>query len=221
MELAVTAAPAIAPVPTLRGHRLDELEFQPIPHAYFLRGRELPSVTNLMRENGIGFQGFAPQEALDRGNFCHEASVLIDGNELDWSTVPQDWEGYCRAYERAIREQPVKVVAAERRLFDPGLGVAGTLDRTVIRNAMRMIREIKTGDASDVDVQIAAYARLWNLWFPNEPVNQDVGELLKLNDDGSYRLTDVNLRDGHQDFIACVRLSARRRKHGRPRLVTR
>lgn len=200
-------------------YRLDELEFIPYPHTYIVRGREIPSVTTLMRRYGLGFQGYAPQEALDRGNYVHEASVLIDEDDLEWSTVPEKWRGYLNGYVAARRADGpgVKVVAAERRLWHPEFWYAGTLDRAmiVIRDRVRMIRELKTGDATDVDAQVAAYAHSWNRWFPQTPVSEKAGECLRPNRGGGFERWDLDLEAGWRPFAACLVIEDRRRRNGR------
>lgn len=191
--------------------KLEDLLFNPVPHLYQHgpTGRNLPSVTTLMRENGIGFTGFAPQSALDRGNYTHEASVLIDEGDLDWSQVPIEWLGYSRAYERAMRELHAKPVAAEFRLYHPDFLYAGSGDRVVIRDGKRRGWEIKTGDFTDVSVQCAGYDRMWDFWFPDKPL--DGWDCLKLNDDGTYRLIEnLDVKLGWRDFVSCLCLSTRR-----------
>lgn len=191
--------------------RLDELEFLEVPHQYFVRGQEIESVTHLERKYGIGFTGFAPEEALRRGNYVHEGSVLIDEGDLDWSAVPEKWRGYCEAYQRAIRENPAKVLAAEKRLYHPVYWYAGTLDRAILvyRDGGWGIRELKTGSTEDVDVQVAAYRAMYEFWFPQRKLG--FGECLKVNEDGTYRLFKLDLDEGWRTFAAILVLEERKR----------
>ncbi len=199
------------------GYRLDELEFYAGDHRYLVRGRELPSVTTLMRQHGIGFQGYAPQSALDRGNFVHEASLLIDEDDLHWPNVPEAWRGYCEAYAAARKAEHLTVVQAEGRVWHPHYRYAGTLDRVVLvlRDRLLRVRELKTGDASDVECQVAAYVQARNCWYPHDLVDARVGECLKLNHNGTFRLYDIDLEDGWRGFSACLILEERVRRHRR------
>lgn len=195
-----------------RTFTLDELEFRAVPHEYYVRDRELPSVTMLMRKYSLGFTGYAPEEALNRGTWVHEASVLIDDGDLDWSSVPEQWRGYCEAYQRAVHENPARTLTAEARLFHPVYWYAGTLDRAVLihRDGGWGIRELKTGSTEDVDAQVAAYRAMYEHWFPQRKIG--FGECLKVNDDGSYRLWRLDLDEGWRVFAAILVIEERKRK---------
>lgn len=195
--------------------RLDELEFEKVPHRYVVRGRELGSVTHLLREHGLGFQGVAPQEALNRGQFVHECSVLLDEHDLDRGSVPEKWAGYLDAYELAVRELELRMVAAEWRSWHPDYLYAGTLDRVAIRKGKRLLFDLKTGDTSDVDAQVAGYERLWRYWRPKEPVAY--GACLKVNEDGTYRWFDFDIEAGWRIFAACLVVEERKRANGSKR----
>lgn len=210
MTAAVAIETAITGDLVVAGWGLGELTFDAVPHRYMVRWRELDSVTKIMRACSLGFTGFAPEEALARGNYAHEASVLIDDDALDWSQVPERWAGYCRAYERAIRETRSRAAAAERRMYHPQFWYAGTLDRVVIREGRRIGVELKTGSTTDVSVQSAGYDRLWRFWWPNRPIA--AWECWKLNEDGSYRIHELDVEEGWQDFASCLRIMARRRQ---------
>jgi hypothetical protein len=187
---------------------LDQLEFHPGSHTYLWLGQELPSVTKIMRRHQLGFQGFAPQSALDRGNYVHEAFPLVAEDALDWPSVPEEYVGYCRAAEAYLRDTGTRVVRSEVRLVEPELGYCGTLDFIGIRRGRRLIGEVKTGDASDWDVQAAAYERMWRRWFPQLAVH--FGEGVKLNEDGTWRSDELNLSEGLNVFMACLVLERRR-----------
>lgn len=189
---------------TSNGQRptLAELEFHAGSHTYRWQGRELQSVTKIMRAHGLGFQGFAPQSALDRGNYVHEAFPLIAEGALDWPSVPEEYVGYCRAAEAYLRDTGTRVVRSEERLVEPELGYCGTLDFIGIRRARRLIGEVKTGDASDWAVQAAAYERMWRRWFPQLSVH--FGEGVKLNEDGTWRSEPLDLASGWNAFAACL-----------------
>lgn len=188
--------------------RLDELEFDPHPHVYRWRGRELPSVTHVLRECGLGFQGSPGLGPLLRGQYVHEASVFLDENDLDWATVPEAYAGYLRGYERLIGETTTKPTHAEVRLFHDELGFAGTLDRIFLRRGARGIADIKSGSVRHAAIQISAYRKMWERWHSQEPIS--FGEYWKLNEDGSYRIEEVDLEEGWRDFCAALRVYRRR-----------
>lgn len=196
-----------------RAATLADLEFHEGAHVYRWQGRELPSVTKIMRAHDLGFQGFAPQSALDRGNYCHEAFPLIAEGALEWSNVPEEYVGYCRAAERYLRETETRITDAEIRLVEPDLGYCGTPDAIALRRGVRFLVEVKTGDASDWDVQAAAYVRMWNRWFPTRTVVAAEG--VKLNEDGTYRTETLNIGAAWNVFSACLVLEHRTRGRSR------
>jgi hypothetical protein len=185
---------------------LDQLEFQRVPHVYLWRGRELDSVTKIMRRHGLGFQGVAPQGALDRGIYVHEALPLIG----EWSAIPEDYAGYCHAAEAYLSQTETRITHSELPLVHPELGYCGTPDAVVLRKGRRGLIEAKTGDASDWDVQAAAYVRMWERWFPNLAI--EFVEGVKLNDDGTYRTEDLDIGPGWNAFAACLVLESRTRR---------
>jgi hypothetical protein len=195
---------------------LAELEFYAEGHRYIVRGRELPSVTTLMRRFGLGFQGFAPQEALDRGNYVHAASVLIDEDDLDETSVPPKWGGYLEGYRRAVSSTQTKMIVAEWRFWHPLYAYCGTLDRIGFRGGRRGIISLKTGDKTDANVQEGAYEQGWIYWHPDKPL--EWAECWKLNDNGSCDREPLDLKDGWRIFSACLVIEEQRRKtHGNRR----
>lgn len=198
-------------------HRREHIELLEPEHRYIHvpTSREIPGVTHTMRAHGIGFQGVAPQEALQRGSWVHAASVLIDEDDLDERSVPREWAGYLDAYRRAVRETGVRMLEAEWRFWVPEYGYAGTLDRIALRKARRGQIELKTGDTSDVDVQVAAYDRGWRRWNPERPC--EWAECWKLNDDGTYRIVPIDIEAGWRIFAACLVVEERKRANGSKR----
>lgn len=194
------------------GPSLADLQFTEVPHEYRHRptDRVIPGVTNTMRDAGLGFQGFAPQSALDRGNYTHEASVLIDENALDWSQVPEEWEGYCRAYERAVRERDFTPTNAEWRFWHPQFFYAGTLDRVGFKKGRRGGVELKTGSHRHVATQSGAYDRGWAFWNPTKLL--EWWECWVLHGDGTYTPIELDVAEGFMDFAAVLRVSARKRE---------
>ena len=192
---------------TLADYSLEDLVLVEGPHVYVVGGsHELPSVTHLMRRVGLGFGGAAPQSALDRGRWVHDATTLIDEDDLDWISVPAEYEGYCRAWERVRREVPVEIVRSEWRSYHRAYGYAGTCDRIVQHDGVRQVLEIKTGDTTDWQVQAAAYAELDAHWRPGVP-RAEIGLLVQLASDGTYRTAEASLADPWRTFVAVLQIA--------------
>lgn len=194
---------------------LDDVELIEPEHRYVHRpsGREVAGTTDTLRECGLGFAGFAPQSALDRGNVVHEATVLVDEDDLDWSSVPEEWHGYVRAWERYKRVTEFRPTHAEWRFWHPRFWFAGTADRFGFKKGRRGGVEIKTGSYRHVWAQCGAYDRGWSFWHPDKPL--EWWECVVLNEDGTYRALELardlpSVDEGFQDFAACLRVLARR-----------
>jgi hypothetical protein len=196
-----------------------ELRFDEEPHRYTLMpvGRELPSVTRRMAENRLGFNPEGIPEAIlerasARGSYVHAGSCLIDQGDLDDERVPAEYAGYFAGYRKAIAETRFDPRVSEIRLYSKQWSYAGSPDKVGMRGRWRIGWEIKTGATDDVDVQAGAYDGLWREWFPWAEI--DVWECLRLGRDGSYRLWELDVKNGLIDFHCCLRVSARREARG-------
>jgi len=96
-------------------------------------GIELPSVTTIITK-GLGLHYDSP-EAAARGTAIHEACALLDGggdgSGLDWSSMPEEWHGYLRAWEMAKKWIAGKITAVEMPIRSSRYQYAGRLDRVI------------------------------------------------------------------------------------------
>lgn len=175
---------------------LDEVVFLEEPHSYSLRGKEYPSVTRIINGRlGDPFADVPPDRlefAQGRGNAVHMAAKLLTDGELDWNTVDPRIEGYVRAVERFHYEKKGKIVYTEKRMVSPELGYAGTPDLVMFLDGRRSLIDYKTGQqmTARMQLQTAAYAKLHNALFPNQPIYERYG--LRLQPDGFYKLVHHN-----------------------------
>ena len=123
-----------------------------------------------------------------RGNAVHLAAALLIAGELDWSTVDPRIEGYVRAVERFHAECKGRIVAFEKPLVSPALGLAGRPDLIKFINNRRAVVDYKTSQQMKprMRLQTEGYARLWNSLYPTNPVYDRYG--LRLQPDGFYKL---------------------------------
>lgn len=201
-----------------------ELRFEEEPHRYTLipSGRELPSVTRRMAENRLGFNPDGIPESIlerasSRGSYVHAGTVLIDQDDLDDGRVPEEYLGYFAAYRKALAETGFVPRVSELRLYSKSWWYAGSPDKVGMRRARRIGWEIKTGATDDVDVQAGGYDGLWREWFPWAEI--DAWECLQLRRDGSYRLWELDVKNGLIDFHCCLRVSARRESRSDRRMA--
>ncbi len=88
----------------------------------------LPSVTQIIDSAGL-INEFSKQEfAAHRGLRAHEAARYIFEGRLDWSSVDNRIEGYCRSLEQWIKITGFVAERCEARLYHPELLFAGSFD---------------------------------------------------------------------------------------------
>lgn len=201
----------------------DRLTFDAKAHKYAINGRPVPSVTEIIAENGLYDPRHYPEDARRRGTFVHQASVLLDEKDLHWPSVPEEWAGYLRSWEAFKARMGVLIIETERRVFDPLYGVAGTLDRVMTfgTGTAIWVIDLKTvGDGKGAApfwtrYQTAAYEAMYR---------RETGALmlrrgaLVLRADGSLpRLTEYDDDGDWSAFLALCEATKIRRRHHRER----
>ena len=181
----------------------DVLQFDPITHTYTLRGRRLESVTQVLEDVGISDFSMLPpstrNEALRRGSVVHEAIALDIEDDLDDSSVPEDYMGYVLAARRFRAERQFEVELHEHRFYHPQFFYSGTLDAkgTAVINSQRrkVILDWKSGVASSwVRYQLAAYCG----FFPSPGAELRI--CVEIHKDGTYRIFEFPAAEFRADF---------------------
>jgi len=151
-----------------------------------------PSVTEILSvyPKGIGFDSWLKnvghnserivQEAADFGSKVHDLTERIHkNNELEWLDKEGEpkfdieiWKSVLRYADFWNKLKP-ELIANEMMLVSPALRYGGTLDRIVKINGKRFLIDIKTSNYIHTthELQLSAYAVLWNLLNPNEPID--------------------------------------------------
>jgi hypothetical protein len=167
-------------------------------HLYFLDGRLLPSVTDILKEAGLLVYPGTNEYQKQRGSYVHKATELIDIGMLHWEGLDRALRPYCDGYVRFLGETGFEPLMTERSLYHPGLLYAGTIDRIGVLEGSRVIVDIKTGVPHPAtEIQLAAYSELAR---PHVPVDRCLA--LYLRPDGSYSL--VEARDEARSFNVFV-----------------
>lgn len=205
------------------------LAFEEDAHRYVLDGQPIPSVTQVLTENGLreAFLTVRPdvlERARQRGIAAHAAAHYYDEGDLDESTVDPVVAPYLEAWKAFRAERKVEVLALEQRVADPIWRFAGTIDRILRVPGVRgeIIADIKTGDASGVAYQTAAYEMLAAHLKPLITT----GFLLErwaihLHPDRAvpYSVTVYRDRRDREVFKAALTLTHERARIGRPRFA--
>jgi hypothetical protein len=107
-----------------------QFEFDPVAHRYTLDGRELPSVTLILR--GLDDFSNVParvlEKARDRGTRVHSACNLDVLGILDEATVDDEVAPYLAQFRKFLRESGFMPTLSECRVYDENLWYAGTPD---------------------------------------------------------------------------------------------
>lgn len=147
------------------------LDFDEEHHAYTVDGTVRPSVTQALKDAGLIDTSWYTDEARLRGKAVHAACQFLDEDDLDWDTVLPEYQGYVRAWEKFKRESGFQIgrdadrhFLIEYRLYHPGFGYCGTLDRQGSIGSSDYILDLKTGGPEDWHAyQLAGYSHC----FPN------------------------------------------------------
>ena len=190
------------------------LVFDEAEHRYMLDGRDLISVTTALKEAGMVDDRHWNEEARLRGQYVHQCIALEAEGALDETTVDPLVRPYFEAFRKFQRETRVVLEIVERRICDPLLGYAGTLD-AIGRwpDARRTLFDWKSGFFPPMaGPQTAAYLRCARDFLKTGERISRAG--LHLRSDGTYRLMEFNniVQDEH-DFIAALRVAQFRRRH--------
>lgn len=102
------------------------------PHAYFLNGRRYPSVTQILRMQGVvrfnGVPDYVLERARQRGADVHRLVHYYNEGDLDMSSVDPSYAGYLAAWRQCVKERRLRPLLCEYRIASASHRVAGTLD---------------------------------------------------------------------------------------------
>jgi len=147
------------------------LTFVPERHEYWLDGRRVPSVTEILKDTGVStnFDELgAMSERLrgqielkrDLGSALHADIHAFDDGDLVWRTVDDRVLPYLEAWAIFRENTGLKPLARERVVYHAALNYCGTLDGIFERpDGARVLIDVKTGDPHDAaaNLQTAGY----------------------------------------------------------------
>ena len=190
------------------------LEFDAKTHTYTFDGKEVPSVSEILRfchrEVYEEPDKFLMDQAADRGTRVHLATKALD--ETGECEVDPDIEGYVSAYAKFLSENEVHWQLIEQPVaFTRFIGMttetdtpeyAGTLDRYGTINGENVLVDEKTTSRISkkhkllYGAQLAGYAQALLCKFRDDALAEDreMGEIsfktaiLHLKPDGTYKL---------------------------------
>lgn len=133
---------------------------------------------NWLKANGFNAD-LISQKAMEQGSRIHEAiQMLLEGQEIKFGTMEtgayysrEEWTIISRFIDFYTAFKP-QTVAIEKVLVSDILKYGSQLDYVCILNGERWIIDHKTGSVYDTaSMQVASYVKLWNEYFPKEPID--------------------------------------------------
>lgn len=184
------------------------LEFDAPSHVYRFNGREVPSVTTIIRSAlGDPFERVAARVlefARQRGTAVHRACELDDAGQLDESTVDERIWPYVDAWRTFRRQFKFHVLFAERPLYLDRYGIAGTPDVAIMLPSEDIaVVDRKTGlPGAAAALQTAAYAELiTDVYATRKPPRRFS---LRMRPTGRYTFDEYTSPRDWPDFLACL-----------------
>lgn len=151
-----------------------------------------PSVTEILSvyPKGFGFNSWLKnvgnnaeqivEHAAEFGSKVHELTENIHVTDrIEWLDEKGNprfdieiWKSILKYSNFWTKTNPI-LVANEMKLVSPALRFGGTLDRVIMINGKRFLIDIKTSNYIHTthELQLSAYATMWNMLNPNEPID--------------------------------------------------
>lgn len=191
---------------------MSKVQFDEATHTYTLDGKELTSVTHIIRYLAVDKANNAdPNMALiarERGSAVHEATVMYDYSGEIPDDFPAEYAPYLEAYVQFVRDYKPQWLLTEHVMGcnDDETGYAGTLDRFGKIDGELVLLDIKTSykvDVPSLTAQLFAYSKLLTKEQPAFNVPQINLYGLQLMRNGKYRLYKCDWFKGASLFIDC------------------
>lgn len=166
------------------------LHFDPVAHRYTWNGKPVPGVTQVLAPMS-SFEHVPPEVLADKsalGTAVHACCEFLDQDDLDESSMREEWVPYVEAYKKFLFECKPKWSHIEDKVFHNKLHYAGTLDRAGELFDYPAIVDLKTVATlhAVVGIQLAAYEAAVDL-KTRKKVRRYA---LQLKPDGTYRLEE-------------------------------
>jgi hypothetical protein len=138
-------------------------DFDEKEHKYSYGGKELPSVTTIIKEVlNIEYPDYAIYHAT-RGTFVHKAIELYLKNILDFSSLDETIKPYLDSFIKFQEQAKIEPILLEERFADKNISFAGTIDIVGKVKGKTYLFDIKTGQKQDsYNAQMAGYKKLLN-----------------------------------------------------------
>jgi hypothetical protein len=194
------------------------LTFRAEDHTYWLGSRRIPGVTTILKP--LYDFSMIPPEVLrakgDLGTAVHLCCELFDEDNLDESSVLDDWRPYVDAWARFVTQAKFIVTEIEQKVFHPGLFYAGQLDRIGYLDGEPVILDIKTTStmSAAVGCQLIAYeeARKADPDYSGPEKYKRIA--VQLKPDGKFAMHEYKEKMDWPTFVSLLTIHQWKQKHG-------
>lgn len=136
------------------------LEFDAASHTYSVKGRVVPSVTQVLQAiENFDHVPFAVLEAArEFGTHVHQACDLLNRGVLDEESLDPQLVPYVNGWKRCLSETGMVVTHSEEKVYNPKMRYAGTLDSRANWKGTTWVIDLKSGAVPrSVGPQLEAY----------------------------------------------------------------
>jgi hypothetical protein len=141
----------------------EHFRFDPVQHQYWVDGKEVLSVTQILKAAGLMPEEYYSDVAGLRGRQIHSLLQALDEGRLLEIPPESAWARYCHAYSCFLSQSRAKIIEVEKPRFSSAYRFAGTPDRLIDLGGNIAVLDIKTGGRCDWHrLQTAGYALLFN-----------------------------------------------------------
>lgn len=122
-----------------------ELTFDPVNHQYWLRGKQIPSVTWVLRVEGAIDDRYYTDYGLARGIAVHKGCELIAKGTVDWRSVDYRILPYLEAYQDFLQKTGFIPEIIEKPFINEDLEYGTKPDQIGTWDSQKTVLELKTG----------------------------------------------------------------------------
>jgi len=134
------------------------IDFESGTHTYIVDGKEIPSVTTILKDVGI-IHGYYAPGAAEKGKRKHKIFEAYLKGTLDWSALSEEEIKLLETFQGWYDKYVAKVIDIEKLVYNKDGHYAGTID-LIYENKFGQIDicDYKTGQPEKWhDLQLAAY----------------------------------------------------------------
>ncbi len=180
-------------------------EFDENTHVYKIDGRQVPSVTQVIKNLFPFYEKKMADWYMQRGSAVHLAIHLMTDNRLEWGSVDPRILGYLHAFQKFCVETNYLPSLSEIRMYDGIIQFAGTADILLVDNEGRLIlADIKSTITPVVNIQLGGYSCLWHKNFKRKLFQLCA---IELDNSGGYKIKWVeNIKTAERLFLSCLQI---------------